>query len=61
MMTMNDSNSTPGPRNPSPTLRTPVEQALHTQLGRRLLVLDGAMGTMIQRYKLTDADFRGEQ
>ena len=28
---------------------------------RRILVLDGAMGTMIQRYKLTEADFRGER
>ena len=28
-------------------------------LGRRILVLDGAMGTMIQRHKLTEADFRG--
>ena len=27
----------------------------------RILVLDGAMGTMIQRYKLTDADYRGER
>ncbi|MCB0514622.1 MAG: methionine synthase [Chitinophagales bacterium] len=27
----------------------------------RILVLDGAMGTMIQRYKLTEADYRGEQ
>lgn len=27
----------------------------------RILVLDGAMGTMIQRYKLTEADFRGER
>jgi methionine synthase I (cobalamin-dependent) len=26
----------------------------------KILVLDGAMGTMIQRYKLTEADFRGE-
>ena len=34
---------------------------LHEQLAKRLLVLDGAMGTMIQRYKLTDADFRGAQ
>lgn len=30
-------------------------------LQSRILVLDGAMGTMIQRYKLTEADFRGEQ
>jgi len=28
-------------------------------LARRILVLDGAMGTMIQRYKLTEEDFRG--
>jgi 5-methyltetrahydrofolate--homocysteine methyltransferase len=27
-------------------------------LAERILVLDGAMGTMIQRYKLTEADFR---
>ncbi len=27
---------------------------------RRVLVLDGAMGTMIQSYGLTEADFRGE-
>ena len=28
-------------------------------LAERILVLDGAMGTMIQRYNLTDEDFRG--
>jgi 5-methyltetrahydrofolate--homocysteine methyltransferase len=28
-------------------------------LRRRVLLLDGAMGTMIQRHKLTEADFRG--
>lgn len=27
----------------------------------RILVLDGAMGTMIQRYKLTEEDFRGDR
>lgn len=27
----------------------------------RIMVLDGAMGTMIQRYKLEEKDFRGEQ
>ena len=27
----------------------------------RVLVLDGAMGTMVQRYKLEEADFRGER
>ena len=30
-------------------------------LKHRILVLDGAMGTMIQRVKLTEQDFRGEQ
>ena len=28
---------------------------------RRILVLDGAMGTMLQRYRLTEADYRGER
>jgi 5-methyltetrahydrofolate--homocysteine methyltransferase len=30
-------------------------------LKQRILVLDGAMGTMIQRYKLGEADFRAER
>ncbi len=30
-------------------------------LADRILILDGAMGTMIQRQKLTEADFRGER
>ncbi len=30
-------------------------------LKRRILVLDGAMGTMIQRYKLEEPDFRGDR
>jgi 5-methyltetrahydrofolate--homocysteine methyltransferase len=30
-------------------------------LQSRILILDGAMGTMIQRYGLTEADFRGER
>jgi 5-methyltetrahydrofolate--homocysteine methyltransferase len=30
-------------------------------LSQRILILDGAMGTMIQRYKLTEADYRGER
>jgi 5-methyltetrahydrofolate--homocysteine methyltransferase len=28
-------------------------------LKQRILILDGAMGTMIQRYKLSEADYRG--
>ena len=30
-------------------------------LRERILILDGAMGTMIQRYKLGEAAFRGER
>ncbi len=30
-------------------------------LQERILVIDGAMGTMIQRHKLTEADYRGER
>ena len=30
-------------------------------LKKRILVLDGAMGTMLQRYKFQEADFRGER
>ena len=30
-------------------------------LASRILVLDGAMGTMIQQYKLSEQDFRGER
>ncbi len=36
-----------------------TEQQLRDLLSRRILILDGAMGTMIQRYKLTEADYRG--
>ena len=35
--------------------------ALDALLRHRILILDGAMGTMIQRYALTEADFRGER
>ena len=30
-------------------------------LEKRILIIDGAMGTMIQRYKLNEADYRGER
>src|SRR5438874_1140294 len=38
-----------------------VRTRLEALLAKRILVLDGAMGTMIQRHKLTEADFRGER
>ena len=40
---------------------TPKTQLLKDLLKERILVLDGAMGTMIQRYKLSEKDFRGER
>ncbi len=36
-------------------------QKLEDEARRRILILDGAMGTMIQRYKLKEADYRGER
>jgi len=41
----------------SPNQLSPLEQALK----ERILVLDGAMGTMIQTYKLEESDYRGER
>jgi 5-methyltetrahydrofolate--homocysteine methyltransferase len=37
------------------------EQLLRQSLEQRILLLDGAMGTMIQAKKLSDADFRAER
>ncbi len=34
---------------------------LEQQINNRILILDGAMGTMIQAYKLEEQDYRGEQ
>jgi len=34
---------------------------LGTLLGERILILDGAMGTMIQQYRLGEADYRGDR
>lgn len=38
-----------------------MKHPIELELKKRILVLDGAMGTMIQRYNLTDADYRGER
>ena len=35
-------------------------QALPAILRQRIVILDGAMGTMVQRFKLTEAQYRGE-
>src|ERR1035437_250205 len=36
-------------------------QALPEILQKRIMILDGAMGTMIQRFKLSEAQYRGER
>ena len=38
-----------------------TETRLRKILQERILILDGAMGTMIQRYHLSEADYRGER
>ncbi|MEN9688402.1 MAG: Methionine synthase [Pseudomonadota bacterium] len=44
--------------NPPPYTRG---QALPGILKQRIVILDGAMGTMIQRFKLSEAQYRGER
>ena len=44
-------------KNPLP----PRSAAFLSLLGQRLVVMDGAMGTMIQRHHLSEADFRGSR
>jgi len=34
---------------------------IHKEIQKRILVLDGAMGTMLQAYKFSEEDFRGER
>ncbi len=36
-------------------------QSLENAANQRILIIDGAMGTMIQRYNLTEQDFRGDR
>ncbi|MFN9597062.1 MAG: methionine synthase [Bacteroidota bacterium] len=39
----------------------PPMSNIYSELEKRILVIDGAMGTMIQRYKLEESDYRGER
>jgi 5-methyltetrahydrofolate--homocysteine methyltransferase len=39
----------------------PSWKALHAAAAERILIIDGAMGTMIQKHKLGEADYRGER
>lgn len=41
--------------------RNNMNTQLHSLLRERILVLDGAMGSMIQRYTLEEKDFRGDR
>ncbi len=40
---------------------SPVDAQLREILARRIMILDGAMGTIIQQYKLDEAAYRGER
>jgi 5-methyltetrahydrofolate--homocysteine methyltransferase len=35
--------------------------SIREELKKRILVIDGAMGTMVQRHKLTEEDYRGKR
>src|SRR2546429_9072405 len=43
------------------TMRPDRSGELRALLERRILILDGAMGTTIQGYRLSETDFRGER
>lgn len=43
------------------TAKAPSYQTIKTLLDERILVIDGAMGTMIQGYNLQETDYRGAQ
>jgi len=38
-----------------------VKMSVRQAIKERILILDGAMGTMIQRHKLTEEDYRGDR
>ncbi len=38
-----------------------MKKTIQECLSERILIIDGAMGTMIQRYKLEEKDFRGDR
>mgnify|MGYP003736960363 CR=1 FL=1 len=46
---------------PSTKTEKKMKPDIREQLKQRILVIDGAMGTMIQRYKLGEAEYRGER
>ncbi|RTR25278.1 methionine synthase [Deinococcus radiophilus] len=46
---------------PSPLPQALSDHPIRQALAQRILILDGAMGTMIQRHRFTEEDFRGER
>jgi 5-methyltetrahydrofolate--homocysteine methyltransferase len=58
---MSTSTSFERPSGRRPAYGGTSESVLQELLSRRILVLDGAMGTMIQRRGLSEADFRGSR
>ena len=44
-----------------PWLNPKRAEALLDALAHRILVIDGAMGTMVQSYRLAEEDYRGER
>ena len=42
------------------SIKRPTEKDLRKILNERILIMDGAMGTMIQQEKLVESDFRGD-
>ena len=42
-------------------IETNLKYNVFEEIEKRVLVLDGAMGSLIQEYKLSEADFRGER
>ncbi|WP_435301942.1 methionine synthase [Aeromonas salmonicida] len=47
--------------NEKPSIKSDPTKKLESCLKERILIIDGAMGTMIQGYKLGEADYRGER
>lgn len=41
------------------TFEDGVGKEIAAELEKRIMILDGAMGTMIQSYKLSEEDFKG--
>ncbi|HET19065.1 MAG TPA: hypothetical protein ENO16_00455 [Chromatiales bacterium] len=44
-----------------PLSRAPRITALHATLGRRSVIIDGAIGSLIQNHKLDESAYRGER